>query len=133
MTQQPEPPRPAAVRSAGAAVAVVAALAGLAALGNGLSLRFHIENTSEAIAEEARGGRWVLAAAGLLLIAAGAARWAHVPWWPVALITAPVFFGSVPALLLPGNIIPFGTALLAALLTATGLIATVVYAIIRRR
>ncbi|GAA3943201.1 hypothetical protein [Actinoplanes auranticolor] len=128
------PPAPSApVRPAGAAVAVIAASVGLVALGAGMSLRFHISNTSEALAEQTRGGLLLLTAAVLLLGAGGLARWARVPWWPVLLIPAPVVSAAIPALVLPGNILPFGTALLGGLLTVTGLIATIVYAATRWR
>jgi hypothetical protein len=104
--------------------AAVAGSAGLVALGYGLTLRFSIENTEEALAAEARGGWWLLVAALLLLAAAAAARWSGAPWWTAALIVVPVFLGVLPALLLPGDIVPFGTALLSAPFAVAGMAAT---------
>ncbi|WP_173069733.1 hypothetical protein [Phytohabitans houttuyneae] len=116
------------VPQTGAAVAVSVGIAGLVAVGYGLILRFHIENTDEAIADEARGGLWLLAAAGLLTLAATAAGVARAPWWAVTLIPIPIVAGILPALLLPANILPFGTAMLSVPATLTGLITTIVCA-----
>ena len=132
----PPPQDPAdhsAISPAAVAAAAVLALVGLTALGAGLNLRFHIENTNEAIAEETRGGYWLLAAAVALLAAAAMVRHAHVPWWPAVLVATPVAVGVVPALLLPGNILPFGSALIGGLAVIVGLIAAAVYAAGHRR
>jgi multidrug efflux pump subunit AcrB len=97
-------------------------------LGEGLNLRFHIENTSEAMADEARGSLWLLGSAMLLAGAAGASLWSKAPRWFAVLIALPVIVGILPALLMPGNIIPFGTAVLSGLVAVVGLTATVLSA-----
>jgi hypothetical protein len=104
-------------------LSVAAGAVGLVLLTAGMGMRFHIENTVEAVAEETRGGRWLLLAAALFAAAAGAAAGSRAPRWAVVLVALPVVAGIAPALLLPGNIIPFGTALLSGIAAVVGLVA----------
>ncbi|MFC0027974.1 hypothetical protein ACFFMM_00350 [Micromonospora chaiyaphumensis] len=97
-------------------------------LTKGMNLRFHIENTSEAMADEAHGTLWLLGSAVLFAGAASLALWSRAPRWSAGLIGLPLIAGILPALLLPGNIIPFGTALLSGLVAVVGLTATVLSA-----
>lgn len=109
-------------------VATVATVSGLAVLAQGLSLRFHIENTDEAMAESARGGLWLLGSACLLGAGMALARWAGAPWSLAVVLGLPIVAGVLPALLLPGNILPFGTALVSGLACLGAVVAMVVRA-----
>lgn len=106
--------------------AAVVSLGGLAVLAQGFSLRFHIENTEEAMADSTRGGFWLLGSACLLGAGMGLARWSGALWSLAAVLGLPVVAGVVPALLLPGNIIPFGTALVSGVACLGAVVAVVV-------
>lgn len=109
-------------------LSTVASVGGLAALAQGLGMRFHIENTDEALAEASRGGVWLLGSTCLLGGAVALARWSGAPWTVASLIGLPIVAGVVPAFVLPGNIIPFGTALVSGAVCLGAVIATLVVA-----
>lgn len=111
-----------------AGVAVVATAVATAVLVQGMGLRFHIENTDEALAAERQGGLWLVGSMALYAVAAAASVWADAPRWAPIAIASPIIAGVIPALLLPGNIIPFATALVSACAAGIGAIATIVSA-----
>ena len=94
----------------------------MAALVGGMQLRFHVENTDAALAEESQGGLLLIGSAVLFLGAAVAAWWPGGTRWTALAIALPVVLGIIPALLLPGNIIPFGTALVSGIAAIVGLL-----------
>jgi cytochrome c oxidase assembly factor CtaG len=113
-------------RLARAVAACAAGAAGLILLAAGVSLRFHVENTAASAAAEERGALWLLGSTALLAAAAGTSHWSGAPLWATALICFPVLAGVAPALLLPGNILPFGSALVSGLVAVVGLTAVLV-------
>src|SRR5437588_9069031 len=104
---------------------IVAMLAALATMFYGLYLRFHIENTNEAIIQSAIGAKWLLLAIFLFLLTAWQSWIISGSRWVVVAIISPAILSAIPALLYDGNILPYFAALFTGLVAIIGVIATV--------
>jgi len=106
---------------------VITLAAAIAAMAHGLELRFHIENTTDAMIEASIGAKWLTLAIGLVLLAAWTSWKSSGSRLAVIAVASPVA-AAISELQYGGNILPYGAALLTVLAAAIGVIAIVILA-----